>query len=119
MAKRTEASDQVGGLEDSARSLVDRGQTLIGHLPDGVHGARSAVNAASASLEELSDQGVIAAVGLSAGLTIGLLLAGAPRVVLALALVPTAITIRSAMGRGVGPARLVKRRGSRALLDET
>ena len=75
------------------------------------------IEAASGQLDDLSDQGVVAALGLSAGVTIGLFLAGAPRLILALALIPAAIIIRAAMQRDVGPSRLVKLRGKPALRD--
>jgi hypothetical protein len=51
--------------------------------------------------------GVVAALGFALGLSSGLWLAGAPRVILALSAVPAALTLRSALTRGVRPAGLV------------
>ena len=58
-------------------------------------------------VNQLSDMGVVAALGFALGVSSGLVLAGAPRVILALSAVPVALTLRSAMTRGVRPARLV------------
>ena len=100
-------------LDQAARAVMDGGRAIASELPGAVDGARDAVGSASAAVDHLSDQGVIAAMGLSAGVLIGLFLAGAPRFILALAFLPTAITVRSAMVRGVGPARLVTPREAR------
>ncbi len=94
-------------MDEAARSLLGRGRAVMDQLPDAVEGARGAIGTAQGQVDELSDEGVVAAVAFSAGVTMGLFLAGAPRVILALTLVPTAITLRSALRRGVRPARLV------------
>ena len=104
-------------LDDATPSLLERGRLVAGQLPSAVHDARGMIAAASGQLDDLLDQDEIAAVGLSAGVTIGLFLGGAPRVILALALIPATITVRAAMERGVGPSRLVKPSGRRPLLD--
>lgn len=51
-------------------------------------------------MDDLSDQGVITALALSSDVLIGLFLAGAPRPILVLGLLPIAITARAAMHRG-------------------
>jgi hypothetical protein len=94
-------------VEDPAGSLLDRGRAVAEQLPNAVDGAWGVIAAAHGQVDDLSDQGVITAVAFSAGDTMGLILAGAPRLILALALIPTAITARSAILRGVRPARLV------------
>ena len=94
-------------LDQATRAVMDGGRAVASQLPSAVDGARDAVGLASAAIDDLSDQGVIAAMALSGGVMLGLFLAGAPRLILALAFLPTAITVRSAMQRGVGPARLV------------
>lgn len=104
-------------VDEATQSLLERARSVSDQIPGAVDGARGMIEAASGQLDDLSDQGVIAALGLSAGVTIGLFLAGAPRLILALALIPAAIIIRAAMQRGVGPSRLVKLRGKPALLD--
>ena len=55
----------------------------------------------------LSDLGIVAASGFALGMSTGLLLAGAPRIVVGLSTVLVFLTVRSAMGRGVRPNRLV------------
>jgi hypothetical protein len=113
MAKNgSRGTDQAEpGVEDAtdtaAASLMERGRAVADQLPDAVDGARGMIEAAQGQIDDLSDQGVIAAVAFSAGVTVGLFLAGAPRLILALALLPTAITVRSAVQRGVRPSRLV------------
>lgn len=97
-------------LDQATRAVMDGGRAVASQLPGAVDGARDAVGSATAAIDDLSDQGVIAATALSAGVMLGLFLAGAPRLILALAVLPTAITARSAMQRGVKPARLVKPR---------
>jgi hypothetical protein len=93
-------SERVG---DATDTLLGAGRSVADLLPGAVGGARGVFGVASAALDDLSDEALIAALGLSAGMTIGLFLAGAPRAVLALALIPTAFTMRAAMQRGVGP----------------
>ncbi len=93
--------------DEGFKSLLDRGRSVADHLPDAVGDARSALDAAQGQLDLLSDRGVIAAVGFSAGVTTGLFLAGAPRLILAVSIVPLAVTVRSALTRGVRLSRLV------------
>jgi len=88
-------------VDDGIRTLIERGRSAADHLPD-------AVDAAQGQLDLLSDKGVIGAVGFSIGVTTGLFLAGAPRPILAISLVPLAITARAAMTRGVRLSRLVR-----------
>ena len=112
MAKKPHSDLEAGvpmmeHLDQASRAVMDGGRAVASQLPGAVDGARDAVGSASAAVDDLSDQGVIAAMALSAGVLLGLFLAGAPRVILALALLPTAITVRSAMQRGVALGRLV------------
>lgn len=110
MAKNgTMATDNetTAEAEEGFKSLLERGRSVADHLPDAVGDARSALDSAQGQLDLLSDRGVIAAVGFSAGITTGLFLAGAPRVILAVSMVPLAITVRSALTRGVRLSRLV------------
>ncbi len=104
--------DGVGAHVDAAtQSLRERGQAVAIQLPEAVDGVSGLIEAATAQLDDLSDQGVVAAVALAAGVMIGLLLAGTPRPILALALLPIAITGRAALQRGVRPSRLIARAG--------
>ena len=95
-------------VDDGVRSLLARGRTVADHLPEAVDEARSAIGAAQDQLDQLSDRGVIAAVGFTAGLSTGLFLGGAARPVVALSFLPLAFTVRSALTRGVRLSRLVQ-----------
>jgi hypothetical protein len=104
----TDERDAVAdAVDDGFKALLERGRSVADHVPDAIEEARSAVGAAQSQLDLLSDRGVIAAVGFSAGMTSGLLLAGAPRPVLAISLLPLALTVRAALTRGVRLSRLV------------
>ena len=89
-------------LRDTRHALVARGRSIGDRLPAAVDGVRGSIDAASGQLERLSDEGVRSAFGLSAGVTIGLFIAGAPRVILGIALIPVAIIGRATMQRGAG-----------------
>lgn len=93
--------------DQASHSLVERGREVMDQAPAIVEGAGAVVGAAAAQVDELSDQGVMAALGLSSGVLLGLFLAGAPRPILSLALLPIAITARAAMQRGVRVSRLL------------
>lgn len=99
-------------VDGGVHSLLDQGRAVADQIPGAVDEARAALNAAqeqlNGQLDGLSDRGVIAAAGFAAGVTAGLFLAGAPRVVLAVSVLPLAITVRSALNRGVRLSRLVK-----------
>jgi NaMN:DMB phosphoribosyltransferase len=90
-----------------ADTLVARGRAVVDRVPAVADSAREALADAQDHVNQLSDMGVVAALGFALGVSSGLLLAGAPRVILALSAVPVALTLRSAMTRGVRPARLV------------
>ena len=99
--------DVEDAMDSAAASLMERGRAVADQLPEAVDGARGMIEEAQGQIDDLSDQGVIAAVAFSAGVTVGLFLAGAPRLILALALLPTAITVRLQVQRGVGISRLL------------
>ena len=104
----TEVGDSIGeAAGEGVHSLLDRGRAVADHLPAAVDDARSALGAAQDQFDQLSDRGVIAAVGFTAGMMTGLFLAGAPRLVLAASALPLAFTVRSALTRGVRLSRLV------------
>jgi hypothetical protein len=96
-----EATAVGDAVDEGIKTLIERGRAAADHLPD-------AVDAAQSQLDLLSDKGVIGAVGFSIGVTTGLFLAGAPRPILAVSMVPLAITVRAALTRGVRLSRLVR-----------
>lgn len=69
--------------------------------------AREALTDAQNRVNGLSDLGVVAAAGFALGVTGSLLFAGGPRLIVACSAVPVALTVRSALGRGKRPTRLV------------
>lgn len=102
--------DEAPGAADAEAftdALVERGRAVLGHVPDIADGAREAYAAAQEQVNGLSDLGVAAAAGFALGVSTGLLLAGAPRVVVGVSAVLVVLTLRSALSRGVRPARLV------------
>lgn len=99
-------ADEAPGAADAAAfadMLVERGRAVIDHVPDVAAGAREALAAAHEQVNGLSDLGVVAAFGFALGVTTGLLLSGAPRVVVGLSAVLVVLTFRSGMARGVRP----------------
>lgn len=94
-------------FDTATQSLAERGRSVADQIPSIVEGAGGVIQAASSQLEDLSDNGVIVALGVASGVVVGLFLSGAPRPILALALVPVAITARAAMKRGVRVSRLL------------
>jgi hypothetical protein len=102
---------------DATKHLMDRGRVVAERLPQAAETARTVLDQGSNQMEDLSDQGVVAAMGLTTGVAVGLLLAGAPRPILALALLPAAITVRSAMRRGVRASALLTAGPRRRPLD--
>lgn len=112
MARQPDSEPAVGDglkahIDEAAQSLAEHGRAVAGQLPGIVESAGGVVEAAAAQVDDLSDQGVIAALALASGVMIGLFLAGAPRPILALGLLPVAITARAAMQRGVRVSTLL------------
>ena len=90
-----------------AATVIEKGRHVLDHLPDAAAGVRGALAEAEAQMEGLSDTGVVAASGFALGVSAGLLLAGAPRVVLAASGVAVMLTLRSALARGIHRTRLL------------
>ena len=107
IAPTQEREPSAETADDGLKAFLDRGRSVADHLPDVVDDARAALDAAQGQLDLLSDRGVIAAVGFSAGIATGLFLAGAPRFILAVSMIPLAVTVRSALTRGDRLSRLV------------
>ncbi len=103
----TDAELDGKGIIDVAEAIVARGRAVAERVPAVAGGARGALAEAQGQVNQLSDAGLIGAVGFTVGLTSGLFVAGAPRILLALSAVPVAITVRAAIARGVGPDRLM------------
>lgn len=106
-AESTSTASPDSSLPDAVTDLIDRGRAVLGNAPDAAGGARDALMAAQGQVEELSDMGVTAVAAFSLGVTGGLLLAGAPRIILVLSAIPGVMATRVAFRRGVRPTRLV------------
>ncbi len=108
MSKHVEAGPTAveGRIGAFAQTVVKDGRDLASQLPEVASGARDVLSATQRGLDHLSDGGIVAAMAVSTGFAAGLLVAGAPRLVLALALIPMGIVSRSLLTRGVGPASL-------------
>ena len=105
----SDPDDMLDG-KDAARlaeALVDRGRAALSRLPTVADGAREALSEAQDQVDDLSDMGAVAAAAFALGVTGGLLLAGAPRPIVILSMVPVVLALRSAMVRGVRPERLM------------
>jgi hypothetical protein len=76
-------------------------------MPDVARASRTAVDDLVRTIETGSDERVSAGVSLSLGLAIGMLIGGAPRILIALALAPVAI-----MGVVISDRRVAKTRTS-------
>ena len=94
----------MGALADT---LVDRGRSVLDQFPAVADSARDVLSGARDQVNGLSDMGIIAASGFALGVSSGLLLAGAPRVILILSMIPAGFTLWSAFARGVRPAVLI------------
>ena len=110
---KIDADDVVDDVPDRADmgafadTLVDRGRAVLDRFPAVADSARDALAGAQDHVNDLSDMGIIAASGFALGVSSGLLLAGAPRAILILSMIPVALTLRSAFARGMRPARLL------------
>src|SRR5665811_324585 len=91
---------EIGALADT---LVDRGRAVLDQFPAVADGARDVLAGAQEQVNGLSDMGIMAASGFALGVSSGLLLAGAPRAIIILSMIPVALTLRSAFARGMRP----------------
>jgi hypothetical protein len=90
-----------------ADTLVERGRAVLDHVPAVAAGARGARADVQGQVNGLSDMGIVAASGFALGVSTGLLLAGAPRVMVGLSTILVVLTLGSVLARGVRPKRLV------------
>ena len=98
------ARADMGAVADT---LVDRGRAVLDQVPTVADSARGVLAGAQDQVNGLSDMGVVAASGFALGVCSGLQLAGAPRAILILSMIPVALTLRSAFERGLRPASLI------------
>jgi hypothetical protein len=75
---------------DVGANVRGAAETVAARLPDAAAQARGAVDEAARRIETGSDEMLTAGTSLSLGLAIGLLIGGAPRILVAVALIPAA-----------------------------
>lgn len=75
---------------DVAANVRGAAETVAARLPDAAAQARGAVDEAARRIETGSDEMLTAGTTLSLGLALGLLIGGAPRILVVLAMIPAA-----------------------------
>jgi hypothetical protein len=110
------ARDVAATTRDVANEVADRANAVAARLPEAAATTRSAVEEATRRMESGSDEALAVGASLSIGLAMGLLLGGANRLLVVLALIPaTAMSFtlldRYAGGR-LNASSSVTRRGS-------
>lgn len=103
------ASNGDGGPKQAARevagTVASAASEAVARLPDAAQTTRGAVEEANRAIQGGSDEMLVAGTTLSVGLALGLLLGGANRLLVILALIPAAamgftLLDRSQTGRG-------------------
>jgi hypothetical protein len=101
----TSPREVVGDVASGVRGAAE---TVAARLPDAAATTRAAVDEAARRIETGSDEMLTAGATLSLGLAIGLLIGGASRILVVLALVPAAamgMTLLDRSGRNSGRPR--------------
>ena len=99
------ASSSKDQARDVAANVRGAAETVASRLPEAAAQTRAAVDEAARRIETGSDEMLTAGTSLSLGLAIGMLVGGAPRILVALALVPAAamgLTILDRSSRAAG-----------------
>ena len=110
------ARDVANTTRDVANEVAERASAVAARLPEAAATTRSAMEEASRRMEAGSDEALAVGASLSVGLAIGLLIGGANRLLVVLALIPaTAMSFtlldRHAGGR-LSASSTTSRRGS-------
>ena len=82
------ARDVAATTRDVANEVADRASAVAARLPEAAATTRSAVEEATRRMEAGSDEALAVGTSLTIGLAIGLLIGGANRLLVALALIP-------------------------------
>jgi len=87
-------ASQNGGPADTARAVAgnvaNAAEQAVSKLPEATQSTRAAVEEANRAIQSGSDEALMAGTTLSVGLALGLLLGGANRLLVILALIPAA-----------------------------
>jgi hypothetical protein len=93
-SRETGSGSQNGGPADTARAVAGNvanvAEQAVSKLPEATQSTRSAVEEANRAIQSGSDEALMAGTTLSVGLALGLLLGGANRLLVILALIPAA-----------------------------
>jgi hypothetical protein len=101
------ALDRVPEVAGGAgRAAIGTGRVALDRVPAVAGGARDILVRAQDQVDDMSDMGVVAAAGFAVGVSFGLMMAGVPRVAVIISTIPVALTMRSALARGIRPSRL-------------
>jgi hypothetical protein len=86
------AADTAGDIATTTREVAsevaDRAQAVVARLPDAAASTRDAIDEAARRMEGGSDEMLAVGASLSVGLAAGMLIGGAPRILVVLALIP-------------------------------
>lgn len=110
---RTRSTDDEGGRDlaattrEVATEVADRASSVAARLPEAAASTRGAVEEAARRMEAGSDEMLAVGASLSVGIAVGLLIGGAPRILVALALIPATAMGFTLLDRygGVGATR--------------
>ena len=80
--------DLGAATKDMANEVAERAGAVASRLPDAAASTRGAVEEAARRMEAGSDEMLAVGTSLSIGLAIGMLIGGAPRILVAIALIP-------------------------------
>jgi hypothetical protein len=93
-SRDTGGASQNGGPAETARAVAGNvanvAEQAVSKLPEATQSTRSAVEEANRAIQSGSDEALMAGTTLSVGLALGLLLGGANRLLVILALIPAA-----------------------------
>ena len=93
-SREADGASQNGGPAETARAVAGNvanvAEQAVSKLPEATQSTRSAVEEANRAIQSGSDEALMAGTTLSVGLALGLLLGGANRLLVILALIPAA-----------------------------
>jgi hypothetical protein len=108
--------DIAATTRDVASGVAERASTVAARLPEAAATTRGAVEEAARRMEAGSDEMLAVGASLSLGIALGLLLGGANRILVALALIPATamgVTLLDRFGGGrTSPSAASARRGA-------
>jgi hypothetical protein len=81
-------SDIATTTREVASEVADRASAVVARLPDAAASTRGAIDEAARRMEGGSDEMLAVGASLSVGLAAGMLIGGAPRILVVLALIP-------------------------------